>query len=122
MALIQIVEAVIPRYFLKLFIGTHQITRNLTDRSIIFELDDDLIHHLVEYNVEEVFGKLPRDFVGGGRAAYTLPQVTKRQIRSYVNKLHKSGIKFDYTLNGISVGNHEFTKGALRVNWCELGR
>ncbi|MFA5356848.1 MAG: U32 family peptidase [Candidatus Omnitrophota bacterium] len=76
----------------------------------------DLIPGIRELRVEELYAKLPSDFVGGGRASYTLPRVSKKRVARIVSDAHKRGIRFNYLLNATCLGNREWTiKGQRRL-------
>ena len=72
--------------------------------------DLELVPKLAQYPVSEVYGKLPGDFVGGGRPSYMGTPVSNRDIEDYVALLHKHGIAFNYLLNSSCQGNREWTR------------
>jgi collagenase-like PrtC family protease len=72
--------------------------------------DAGLIPKLAGYPVDEVFGKFPVDFVGGGRPSYMGTPLTHSELREYVSLLKKHGIAFNYLLNSACMGNREWTK------------
>lgn len=84
------------------------------DLMVSTNFDDHLIACLKRHSVYEVYGKLPRDFIGGGRPAKILPKITKRDMRRHIKELHKNGIKFNYVLNAVSLGNKEFTSAGQK--------
>ena len=70
--------------------------------------------------VHELFGKLPSDPVGGGRASFMLSPLSARALRKYIEAAEKKGIGFNYLLNAACMDNMEYTrKGqkALRGRW-----
>ena len=71
--------------------------------------DDDLISRINTESVEELYGKLASDFVGGGRPSYRLPHITKRQAQAHIQQIHKRGMKFNYVLNASCLDNKELT-------------
>ena len=71
--------------------------------------DNDLISRINTESVEEVYGKLASDFVGGSRHSYRLPHITKRQARTHIQQIHKRGMKFNYVLNAPCLDNKELT-------------
>ena len=71
--------------------------------------DNDLISGINTESVEELYGKLASDFVGGGRPSYRLPHITKRQAQTHIQQIHKRGMKFNYVLNASCLGNKELT-------------
>ena len=71
--------------------------------------DNDLISRINTESVEELYGKLASDFVGGGRISYGLPDITKRQAQTHIQQIHKRGMKFNYVLNASCLDNKELT-------------
>jgi collagenase-like PrtC family protease len=69
----------------------------------------DLLPGIKKDGVEEVYGKLASDFVGGGRASYILPRVSKRKVAGFISAAHQNGIRFNYLLNATCLGNREWT-------------
>ena len=82
--------------------------------SVATNFDDDLLRKLQGYPVVEVFGKLPRDYVGGGRASYMLAPLSRRRLAHHVAEARKRGIRFNYLLNAACLGNREFQRGGQR--------
>jgi collagenase-like PrtC family protease len=73
--------------------------------------EKELINGLVKYpEVKSVFAKLRSDIVGGGRASFSIPTVTRKQAEEYIRYIHSKGIKFHYLFNAACLGNTEFTK------------
>jgi len=77
--------------------------------SVATNFDPRLLEALEGYPVYEVFGKLPRDFVGGGRASYMLSPVSRRSLAEHVAQAHRRGIQFNYLLNAACLNNLEWT-------------
>jgi collagenase-like PrtC family protease len=71
---------------------------------------DDLIPRIKKPGVHTVYGKLDRDFVGGGRPSCVLNKVTKNKARLHVDKIRQQGLKFHYLLNASCLGNREWTR------------
>lgn len=71
--------------------------------------EPDLVPALQGLPVAELYGQLPRDFVGGGRAPSLLGSVSRRRMRAHVAEAHAAGIRFNYTLNATTMGNREWT-------------
>ena len=69
----------------------------------------DSIPLIKKEGVTEVYGKLPKDIIGGGRPFYTLPQITRADLRNYIKALHANGLLFNYPLNASCMGNIEYT-------------
>jgi len=72
--------------------------------------DDTLIEQLKDCPIEEFYGKLQMDCVGGGRPAISLPLVRKRRVKQHVRLIRNRGYAFNYLLNASCLGNHEFTR------------
>ncbi len=71
---------------------------------------DGLIDRIKKPGVHTVYGKLDRDFVGGGRPSCVLNKVTKREVSLHVDKIHHEGFQFHYLLNSSCLGNSEWTR------------
>jgi len=69
----------------------------------------DLISRLRKENVEELYGKLPQDIVGGGRASVVLPSISRKRFVQYILQIHKNGLKFNYLLNSTCLDNLEWS-------------
>ncbi|MFH1465420.1 MAG: U32 family peptidase [Pseudomonadota bacterium] len=69
----------------------------------------DLVPALAGLPVDELYGQLPRDFVGGGRASALIGEVSRRQVRRHVTAARKAGLHFNYTLNATTLGNREWS-------------
>jgi len=77
--------------------------------SIPTNFQPDLILALAGLPVAELYGQLPRDFVGGGRASSIIGPVSRRQLRRHIQEAHRAGFRFNYTLNAISMANREWS-------------
>lgn len=82
--------------------------------SVATNFDDGLLDAFSGYPVKEVFGKLPSDAVGGGRASFTLPPLSRRRFERHVEKARSKGIGFNYLLNPACMDNREFTRKGQR--------
>src|SRR5512145_671266 len=82
--------------------------------SIACNFDDALIEGLSSYPVYEVFGKLTRDYFGGGRPSFYLPEVNRARLARYVRLVHAHGIGFNYLLNASTMGNDEYSREGQR--------
>lgn len=60
-----------------------------------------------EKSIKSVFGKLRTDLLGGGRSSMILPKLTMNQLEEYISLCHKNGLKFNYLLNPMCLGNKE---------------
>lgn len=65
------------------------------------------------YPVKEVFGKLPSDKAGGGRASFMLAPLGKNAFVKHVQDARARGIGFNYLLNPACMDNREFTSSGL---------
>jgi collagenase-like PrtC family protease len=78
---------------------------------IATNFDPALIPQLAAHDsVTWVYGKLNADVVGGGRASLVLPKVSWSELEAHVALCHQHGIKFNYLLNSLCMGNQEFEK------------
>lgn len=87
--------------------------------SVATNFDDKLPARLKPYGAVELFGKLSRDVVGGGRASYMLSPIKRQQLEAHVWEARKYGLAFDYLLNPACLGNQEFTSSFQR-DLCNL--
>jgi len=78
--------------------------------SVPANFDPDLVPQLALFPVEDVYGKLPWDVVGGGRPSYMGTPITERSLSTYVGRLAHHGIDFNYLLNASCLGNREFSR------------
>lgn len=72
--------------------------------------DTEIVPELARYPVTEVYGKLPDDFVGGGRPSYLGTPISWKELKRYVALLQQHGIAFNYLLNSSCQGNREWTR------------
>lgn len=84
--------------------------------------DNNLIEKLKRPEVDTVYGKLDRDFIGGGRPSCVLEGVSYRRVKEYITRLHKEGFKFYYLLNSSCMGNREWSISGQKkidkiLNW-----
>jgi collagenase-like PrtC family protease len=82
--------------------------------SVATNFDDGLLDAISEYPVTEVFGKLSSDPIGGGRASFTLPPLSRRRFERHVEKAGSRGIGFNYLLNPACMDNREYTRQGQR--------
>jgi len=71
--------------------------------------DEALIDVARNHGVAELFGKLHRDPIGGGRASFILPKIDRKRAARYIRRVHDEGIAFNYLLNGTCLGLRELT-------------
>lgn len=81
--------------------------------SIPFNWQGDMKVFLAECDfkdrISEVYARLPKDAVGGGRAAFSLPFVSAKKATADISYLKENGVRFNYILNAVCAGNMEFT-------------
>ncbi|MHB9130175.1 MAG: U32 family peptidase [Armatimonadota bacterium] len=82
--------------------------------SVATNFDDDLPAQIQPFQAMEIFGKLPHDIVGGGRASYMLAPVSRATLEAHVREARRHGLAFDYLLNPACLGNSEFTTAFQR--------
>lgn len=75
---------------------------------------DELLNRLDQNSVAEVYGKLSKDFLGGGRATVLLPSVSRTKAVSHIKLAHSRGFKFNYLLNASCFDNAEFTRSGQK--------
>lgn len=79
--------------------------------TVAYNGDLELIPRLAQLgNVESIFGKMTRDIVGGGRAAYLLSDLEAGGLKESIELAHRHGIRFIYLLNAPSMANKELTR------------
>lgn len=64
----------------------------------------------VEIPVTEFYGSIKSSKIGSGRKFFELPDVTKDELKKYIDYCKENNIKFNYTLNLSCADNKEFTK------------
>ena len=87
--------------------------------------DPLLIEQAKAYSVDEVYGKLTADVIGGGRLSQILPSVSFSRLRAHLALCKKHGISFNYLLNAASSDNVEYTRegqNSSRSLWMSFGR
>jgi collagenase-like PrtC family protease len=78
--------------------------------SVATNFQPDLLEALDGYPVSELFGKLPSDSVGGGRASFMLAPLSTRQFKQHVQAAAQNGIGFNYLINPACLDNREYTR------------
>lgn len=84
----------------------------------------DLIPLVSRNPVDELYGKLAQDFVGGGRPAYSIPQVSRKESALHIKDAVRSGRAFNYLLNPTCLNNVELTRRGqkairLLLDWLD---
>lgn len=75
---------------------------------------DDLLETLDTRYIGRLYGKLKKDFVGGGRPSFCLPSVSKKAAVRHIAKIHAKQMKFYYLLNVTCMANSEWTMAGQR--------
>jgi collagenase-like PrtC family protease len=78
--------------------------------SVPANYDIGLIPRLKKFPIEEVYGKLPHDFVGGGRPSYMAGRLTLARLGEYVAALRRNDLEFNYLLNSACLANREWSR------------
>ncbi|MBC7963858.1 MAG: U32 family peptidase, partial [Steroidobacteraceae bacterium] len=78
--------------------------------SVATNFKPDFLDAIKGYPVTELFGKLPSDSIGGGRASFMLSSLTVAQLREHVRSATERGIGFNYLINTACMDNREFTR------------
>lgn len=73
--------------------------------SVATNFDDQLIDQIKKYPIYEVYGKLPEDIIGGGRATNYLNSLDIQRFENHVAKVREAGIHFNYLLNSACLSN-----------------
>lgn len=82
--------------------------------SVATNFDPDLPRLVAPYGAVELFGKLQRDTVGGGRAGYMLAPTSRARLEDHVCHCHDAGLAFNYLINTACMGNEEFTRSGQK--------
>ncbi|MFA5198369.1 MAG: U32 family peptidase [Candidatus Omnitrophota bacterium] len=84
----------------------------------------DLVPLAGREQVDEFYGKLAQDFIGGGRPAYSISQISRKGAVSHIRDVRSSGCTFNYLLNATCLNNMELTRRGqkeicLLLDWLE---
>ena len=82
--------------------------------SVATNFEPALVEGIKGYPVYELFGKLPADPLGGGRASYMLSPLSKRALAAHVRDARQHGVRFNYLLNAACLDNREGTRKGQR--------
>ncbi len=83
--------------------------------SVAYTFDSSIIAKLARFpEVKEIYGKLDKDIVGGGRSTYTLSKTTNNDVALAVKEAQSYNISFNYLLNGATLNGIEQTKRGQR--------
>lgn len=78
--------------------------------SIPINFEEDFFKLVDLSAVDEVYGKLPADCIGGGRPSVTFTGPNRSEFAHYAKEISKRGIRFNYLLNATCIDNREFTR------------
>ena len=78
--------------------------------SVATNFKPDFLDAISGYPVTELFGKLPSDSIGGGRASFMLSPLTVAQLREHVRSAAERDIGFNYLINSACMDNREYTR------------
>jgi collagenase-like PrtC family protease len=78
--------------------------------SVATNFKPDFLDAIEGYPVKELFGKLPSDSTGGGRASFMLSPLTVGQLKDHVRAAAERGIGFNYLINPACMDNREYTR------------
>ena len=76
--------------------------------------DNALIEELEGACVEEVYGKLPSDVIGGVRPAFLLPQINREEAADHIKTAQEKGIRFNYLINTMCLNNVHYSRDGYR--------
>ncbi|MBL7197046.1 MAG: U32 family peptidase [Candidatus Omnitrophica bacterium] len=82
--------------------------------SVPHNWQEDLLESLDLSFIEEFYGKLEKDVIGGGRSANISPPVSRKTLKREVQKIHQKGLKFNYLLNSNCIDNRELLPSVQR--------
>lgn len=84
--------------------------------SISADWQNGLLDAIDVDSVDELYGCLDQDSVGMGCFSFSPSGFSKPQFTAYLEKVRQKGLKFNYLLNTVCVGNRELTiKGQKRL-------
>lgn len=85
--------------------------------SVGYSFEPGLIERLSKIpQVKEIYGKLPMDWIGGGRSSYTMRPVLPGALSRAVTQAHGCGITFNYLVNAAALyGLEQTRKGQKRI-------
>ena len=85
--------------------------------SVAHTFEPGIIPRLAEFRaVKEIYGKLHRDCIGGGRATFTLQRTSDLSLRKNIAEAHAHGIKFNYLINAANLAGLEQTRsGQIKI-------
>jgi collagenase-like PrtC family protease len=83
--------------------------------SVAHTFEPGIIARLAQFpEVKEIYGKLDRDCVGGGRSSYTLRRTSLSRLGESIKDAHAHGIAFNYLINAANLAGIEQTRAGQR--------
>ncbi|MBN2482687.1 MAG: U32 family peptidase [Candidatus Omnitrophica bacterium] len=76
--------------------------------------ENALLDAIPHDTVEELYGALAYDPVGGGRPSFMLPHISRGRFKRHVKEVRDKGYRFNYLLNAVCLDNREFTRAGQR--------
>ncbi len=70
--------------------------------------------------VEEFYGQVKNDVLGGGRSSFNFPSVQKDSLKEAIRKMHDCGTKFNYTINSLCFANKAFDPEMQKTIFCHF--
>jgi hypothetical protein len=93
-----------------MYIDAPKDRRGDMELSVAANYDCSLVPQLATYPVTDMYGKLPQDLAGGGRASFSATPLSFSHLREYVAELKAHQIAFTYLLNSACIGNREWDR------------
>lgn len=87
----------------------------------------ELLEGIKDCPISTVYGRLPREIVGGGRPAAALPEISRKDVQTHIAQVRELGWDFNYVLNAACLGNLEYSQDGYNkirelLDWmCEAG-
>jgi collagenase-like PrtC family protease len=83
--------------------------------SVAYTFEPGIIARLAQFPcVKEIYGKLDRDCVGGGRAAFMLRHASASRLAVSIKEAHAHGICFNYLINAANLAGLEQTRSGQK--------
>ena len=78
--------------------------------SVATNFDNDLLREAAAFPVQDFYGKLPEDAIGGGRSSYMISPISRRKFERHVECARMLGFGFNYLLNAACLNNLETSR------------
>ncbi|UCH15647.1 MAG: hypothetical protein JSV22_06705, partial [Bacteroidales bacterium] len=69
------------------------VNENKIKLTVPVNWEDNYFDELDFSCTEEIYGKMKIDYIGGGRPPFTMKDISRKKVESYVNEAHKRNIK-----------------------------